>query len=202
MRFNTKIVEHHISPILNESLPIVIGELGGSNKSRDYSNAHDQLGSNGYDQSVLVTDTREGITNARNVRTNINHLPPVPETILSYNDALVNGAHEDLMETNAVYGTKQDACYLAADVEVVVFGVAKNVSNYQIATCAEKQGIKILNCELLTKWTEARSNTFKLTIKARQAELTLSSSIWPCGVGVRRFKRKKALSIRKILTLQ
>ena len=199
VRFNTKIVEHHISPILNESLPIVIGELGGSNKSRDYSNDHDvnQLESNGYDQSVLVTDTREGITNARNVRTNINHLPPVPETILSYKDPLVNGAHEDLMKTNAIYGTKQDACYLAADGEGVVFGVAKNVSNYQIATYAEKQGIKILNCEFLTKWTEARSNIFKLTIKARQAELTLNSSIWPCGVGVRRFKRKKGTVYKK-----
>ena len=101
------------------------------------------------------------------------------------------------METNAVYGTKQDACYLAADGEVVVFGVAKNVSNYQIATYAEKQGIKILNCELLTKWTEARSNTFKLTIKARQAKLTLNSSIWPCGVGVRRFKHKKGTVYKK-----
>ena len=60
VQFNTKIVEHQISQILNESLPIVIGELGGSNKSRDYSNDHDvnQLGSNGYDQSVLVTDTQ------------------------------------------------------------------------------------------------------------------------------------------------
>ena len=33
--------------------------------------------------------------------------------------------------------------FLAADVEVVVFGVTKNVSSYQIATYAEKRGIKI-----------------------------------------------------------
>ena len=39
------------------------------------------------------------------------------------------------------------------------------------------EGIKILTCGLLTEWTEARSNTFKLTIEARQAELTLNSSI-------------------------
>ena len=106
-------------------------------------------------------------------------------------DALVNGAHEEIMETNAIYGTKPDAYFLAADAEVVVFDVAKNVSSYHIATHAEKQGIKILICEFLTKWTEARSNTFKLTIKARQAELTLNNSIWPCGEGVRRFERKK-----------
>ena len=85
------------------------------------------------------------------------------------------------MEANAVYGTKQDACYLATDVEVVVFGVAKNVSNYQIAMYAEKQGIKTLNCELL----------LSLQLKHAKQELTLNSSIWPCGVGVRRFKCKK-----------
>ena len=82
-------------------------------------------------------------------------------------------------------------------MEVVVFGVAKNVSSYQIATYAEKQGIKIINCELLTKWTEARSNTFKLTIKAHHTEIALSNSIWPCGVGVRRFKRKKDTAYKK-----
>ena len=47
----------------------------------------------------------------------------------------------------------------AADVEIVVFGVAKDVTCYQIATYAEEQGIKIINCELLTSWSEARSNT-------------------------------------------
>ena len=87
-----KTVGFNISPIRNESLPIVIGERGASHKSWDYSNAHNvnQVGSNGYDQSVLVTGTREGIINAmknntdkpaRNVRTNINHIPLVPELL-------------------------------------------------------------------------------------------------------------------------
>ena len=81
-------------------------------------------------------------------------------------------------------------------MQIVVFGVAKDVSSYQIATYTEKQGIKIINCELLTKWAEARSNTFMLTIKAQQMEKALSDSVWPCGVGVRRNKQNKGTTSR------
>ena len=94
-------------------------------------------------------------------------------------------------EKSVVYGTKYDTSLAAADVEIVVFGVAKDVTCYQIATYAEEQGIKIINCELLTSWSEARSNTFKLTVKANQTETALCESVWPFGVGVRRFRQQK-----------
>ena len=94
-------------------------------------------------------------------------------------------------EKSVVYGTKHDTSLTAADVEIVVFGVAKDVTCYQIATYAEEQGIKIINCELLTSWSEARSHTFKLTVKANQTETALCESVWPFGVGVRRFRQQK-----------
>ena len=50
---------------------------------------------------------------------------------------------------------------------------------------------------MLTKWEQARSSTLKLTTKAQYAEITLSISIWPCGVGVRRFKRSKGAARQK-----
>ena len=76
-----------------------------------------------------------------------------------------------------VYGTNQDTSLTAADVEIVAFRVAKDVTCCQIATYAEKQGIKIVNCELLTSWEEARSNTFKLTVEATQANTTLTEEV-------------------------
>ena len=44
---------------------------------------------------------------------------------------------------------------------------------------------------MLTSWDEAKSNTFKLTVKATQAETALSDEIWPLGVGIRRFTKQK-----------
>ena len=103
---------------------------------------------------------------------------------------------------SVVYGIRHNTSFSAADVEIVLFGVAKEVTTYQITTYAEKQGIKVLNCELLTKWNKAHSNTFKLTMKAQHADIALTNSIWPYGVGVRRFKRKKSTRITNKETQQ
>ena len=84
----------------------------------------------------------------------------------------------------------------------MAFGVAKDVTCYQIATYAEKQGIKIVNCELLTSWEEARSNTFKLTVKATQAKTTLTKEVWPLGVGIRRFTKQKGNNAKHRSRLQ
>ena len=100
-------------------------------------------------------------------------------------------------ETNVVYGTRDDVHQFAADVDIVVFGVAKNVNAYQIATYRERHVIKVLNCELITTWAEARSNSFKVTIKAYQTERALSNEIWPYGVGVRRFRNQKGSARNK-----
>ena len=67
--------------------------------------------------------------------------------------------------------------FYAADVEIVLFGVAKEVTTFQVTKYAEKQGIKVLNCELLTKWNKAHSITLKLTMKAQHADIL---AIW-CG---------------------
>ena len=90
-----------------------------------------------------------------------------------------------------LYGTSQYTSLLAVDTEILFFGVAKEISNETITTYAKNHGVQLLNSELLTKWPQARSNTFKLTMRPRYAETALKESTWPHGVGVRRFKRKK-----------
>ena len=119
---------------------------------------------------------------------------------IEYYDPVNQILHDGIQkgpEKSVVYGTKDDTSLTAADVEIVVFGVAKDVTCYQIATYAEEQGIKIINCELLTNWSEARSNTFKLTVKANQTKTALCESVWPFGVGVRRFRQHKGNRLMK-----
>ena len=116
-------------------------------------------------------------------------------------ESSIEGSYGE-MESEVFYGNRQNTSFPAADVEIVVFGVAKEVSNYQVSSYAEKRGIKLINCELLTKWDKARSNTFKLTMKAQHAEIAFSNSVWPCGVGVRRFKQRKSIPNNRLYKLK
>ena len=49
-------------------------------------------------------------------------------------------------------------------------------------------GLQVKNCILLTKYEGARSNTFKISIKAADYEKATNPDIWPDKVGVRRYK--------------
>ena len=107
------------------------------------------------------------------------------------NNITSNGRNVGIVPTSGItYGSRPDESNLAADVDIVVFGVDMNVSRDDVANYAMRYGIKVMKCELLTKWENARSNTFKLTINPKHVERALSSSIWPDGVGVRRFKTR------------
>ena len=55
---------------------------------------------------------------------------------------------------------------LSADVNLVVYGLAKNVTSLQLSRFMESKGLNILNCDLLTKFDGARSNSFKITIRS------------------------------------
>ena len=121
----------------------------------------------------------------------------------SYKAVLIGGSSDAVNPgESVVYGIRHNTSFYAADVEIVLFGVAKEVTTYQVTKYAEKQGIKVLNCELLTKWNKAYSITFKLTMKAHHADVALTNSVWPYGVGVRRFKRKKSTRITNKETQQ
>ena len=60
---------------------------------------------------------------------------------------------------------------LAADVSLVAFGVAKDASTEKLKGYLEKKGLKVVNCELLTKHVnEARTHSYKVTVKASEFE--------------------------------
>lgn len=59
-----------------------------------------------------------------------------------------------------------DAAF-APDVDLVLFGVSKDASEEQLKSYVEGKGLDVIKCELITTWTEARTHSFKLTIKAK-----------------------------------
>ena len=77
---------------------------------------------------------------------------------------------------------------LSADVNLVVYGLAKNVTSLQLSRFMESKGLNILNCDLLTKFDGARSNSFKITIRSCEYDKITNADLWPLGVGVRAFK--------------
>ena len=86
----------------------------------------------------------------------------------------------------ATLGIKKDSGFMAADTDIVVFGVSmhKQLSIIQ----------KSKTYMQLTKWDQARSLSFKLTIKSKDFEKAWSSSSWPYIIGVRIFQRFKGNS--------
>ena len=95
---------------------------------------------------------------------------------------------------SALEKARRDSGFMAADTDILVFGVSKDIDAQTIITYAEKQDIHPVNCELLTKWDQARSLTFKLTIKSRDFEKASCPSTWPYRIGIRTFQRFKGNS--------
>ena len=52
----------------------------------------------------------------------------------------------------------------------------------------QSNGLQVKSCILLTKYEGARSNTFKISIKAADYEKATNPDIWPEKVGLRKFK--------------
>ena len=96
---------------------------------------------------------------------------------------------------NVTFGTNMNLGFKAADADVVVFGVWRGTNAQEICNYAAEQHIQVVKCELLTKWEQARSLTFKLTIKSDDFNKALDPSTWPFRIGVRTFKRFKVKPI-------
>ena len=77
---------------------------------------------------------------------------------------------------------------LSADIHLVVYGLAKHVTSLQLSCFIENKDIKILGCDILTKYEGARSLSFKITIRSCDYEKIINSDIWPVGIGIRQFK--------------
>ena len=59
----------------------------------------------------------------------------------------------------------------SADVELVAYGLNKNVNDLQLSKFLQGKGLAVKDCRLLTKSEEARSFSFVITIKATDLEL-------------------------------
>ena len=90
-------------------------------------------------------------------------------------------------KANILRGTaKCESEMLSADIHLVVYGLAKHVTGLQLSRFIESKDIKILGCDILTKYEGARSLSFKITIRSCDYEKMINSDIWP--VGIRQFK--------------
>ena len=86
-----------------------------------------------------------------------------------------------------------DASSLAADVDLVASGVAKDATVNQMKNFLIAKGLNVVKVESLTKpelITEGkvRSQTMKVTVKATHLEKAMDPSMWPYRVGVRHYR--------------
>ena len=78
---------------------------------------------------------------------------------------------------------------LSSDIDLVAYGVAKNVTAIQLSNFMQNKGLEVIDCVLLTKYDGARSLAFKITIKTTDFEKAKDPDIWPYRVGLRLYKQ-------------
>ena len=86
---------------------------------------------------------------------------------------------------------------LAADIDIVAYGVAKNVKATQLATFLESKGLKVVDCVLLTTYEQARSLSYKITIKAKDFEKSQDPATWPYRISFRPFINRRVKITRQ-----
>ena len=78
---------------------------------------------------------------------------------------------------------------LSADVDLVVYNVAKNVKPLDLCNWLSQKGLFVKDCKLLTTSDEARSLSYRITINPKDFDkATQDANLWPYGVGVRLYK--------------
>lgn len=88
---------------------------------------------------------------------------------------------------------------IAADVDLVVYNIAKNVSATQVKNHLANKGLHIKDCTLLTTSEEARMLSYKITVRPEDTErATTDQTLWPNGVGVRFYKHFKGPRARNV----
>lgn len=76
---------------------------------------------------------------------------------------------------------------IASDVSLVAYGVATDADENTLKMFLNGNGLPIVSCERLTTWAEARSHTYKITIKAKDYQIAMDPTVWPYRVGIRKF---------------
>ena len=92
---------------------------------------------------------------------------------------------------NATTNSRGGEEILAADVELVATGVSRDATTEQLRNFLQSKGVEVVELALLTTYEHARTNTFKVKIKASQYSKAMSPDVWPFRVGVRHYRQPK-----------
>ena len=128
--------------------------------------------------------------------------PPQPVTQKMMREAIekamktkVTNKAEKPKGRNVFHGNsaETEASNLAADVDLVASGVARDASAKQLEDFLKAKGINVIKVECLTKpelvaEEKVRSKTMKVTVKAAELEKAMDPGVWPYRVGVRHFR--------------
>ena len=95
-----------------------------------------------------------------------------------------------IMYGNAKVGNDDKEEILGADVDLCLVGVSKDATNDQLADFIKGKGITVLEIECLSH-KDARTNTFRVKIKAAEYDKAMKPEVWPYRVGVRHYKPKR-----------
>ena len=94
------------------------------------------------------------------------------------------------MYGNAKIGNDEKEEILSADVDLCLVGVSKDATEEQLESFIKGKGIDVLEIECLSH-KDARTNTFRVKIKAAEYDKAMKPEVWPYRVGVRHFKPKR-----------
>ena len=89
---------------------------------------------------------------------------------------------------NGTAGDESGSNSFSVDIHLVAYGVAKQVTGVQLSHFLQERGLNVLSCDLLTKYENARSLAYKISIRSCDYEKAQDPEIWPLRVGVRLFK--------------
>ena len=89
--------------------------------------------------------------------------------------------------------TKHEENSIAADVDLVAFGVSLDVETNHLEDFLIARGLKVKKVELMTrpellKENKVRSKSMKVTVTSSEYEKAMNPEMWPFRVGVRHFK--------------
>ena len=96
---------------------------------------------------------------------------------------------------NARKGSDEAQQYIcSADVNLVASGVSKDATMEQFKDFIVSKGIKVTDIELLTNFKEeARSFTYRVSIRPEDYEKALNPEVWPYRVGVRPYRQRRRI---------
>ena len=130
--------------------------------------------------SIVGTESIRNATSGGMNRQNMMGVPPRPRR------------PSNLLFGNAKTGKDNTENILAANVNLVATGVAKDATSDQLKEFIENKGVEVVEIELLTQFPEAaRTFTYRIAIKPRDYDKAMNPDVWPYRVGVRIYKPKR-----------